>query len=333
MFRFEHPTAIAGLLIIAILVVLYLYIQKKEQQRTSKLGETNTISRLFTFRNTISLQTTTLLLSLGILALTISMMNPQWGFHTKKVESNATDIYLAIDLSNSMNAADISPSRLEKAKRIAESIVQQRHGDRIGLILFAESAFLQMPLTNDYATAEMFIRSAKTDLITSQGTSISNAIEVAIRSHRSEDATQKALIIISDGEDHEEGIDDAVKNAVKEGWLISTIAVGTQEGGFIPVNDGGRETYIMDIQGNPVKTALNVDALKHISEIGNGKFFSSDQFTIAQDMSNFLDKMDKRMTEIKAYTEYNSFYGYFLVIGILLLIAVFYSSYNFKPQA
>ena len=105
------------------------------------------------------------------------------GFSYQKVESNATDIYLAIDLSNSMNAADISPSRLEKAKRIiAESIVQQRHGDRIGLILFAESAFLQMPLTNDYATAEMFIRSAKTDLITSQGTSISNAIEVAIRS-------------------------------------------------------------------------------------------------------------------------------------------------------
>ncbi|MBL0099900.1 MAG: VWA domain-containing protein [Saprospiraceae bacterium] len=272
-----------------------------------------------------------MVLTIGaILCLIIAAANPQYGLKKDKVKVNKSDIFIALDISNSMNATDISPSRLEKSKRFASQLIESRKGDQLGLILFAGGAYLQMPLTIDYAAADLFARSANTDMAGSQGTAIGEAIDLAMRSAK--EKNQRALIIISDGEDHDEDAIQMAEKATEAGWSVFTVGAGTPEGGYIPVINAGREEFKMDDEGNPVKTVLNKDLLQKIADAGKGQFYLLNDKTtdIISDLNTKIDQLQKHAVEVRSYSEYRSFYQYFLIAGIFLLLISYFMVSNPK---
>lgn len=328
MFRFEEPSAFYLLLLIPVLGGIYLLSKKNLQKRIIQFGQPALISKLI---NGHFSENNVLVLTIGaILCLIIAAANPQYGLKKDKVKVNKSDIFIALDISNSMNATDISPSRLEKLKRFASQLIESRKGDQLGLILFAGGAYLQMPLTLDYAAADLFARSANTDMAGSQGTAIGDAIDLAMRSAK--EKNQRALIIISDGEDHDEDAIQMAEKATEAGWSVFTVGAGTPEGGYIPVINAGREEFKMDDEGNPVKTVLNKDLLQKIADAGKGQFYLLNDKTtdIISDLNTKIDQLQKHAVEVRSYSEYRSFYQYFLIAGIFLLLISYFMVSNPK---
>ena len=328
MFRFEEPSAFYLLLLIPVLGGIYLLSKKNLQKRIIQFGQPALISKLI---NGHFSENNVLALTIGaILCLIIAAANPQYGLKKDKVKVNKSDIFIALDISNSMNATDISPSRLEKSKRFASQLIESRKGDQLGLILFAGGAYLQMPLTLDYAAADLFARSANTDMAGSQGTAIGEAIDLAMRSAK--EKNQRALIIISDGEDHDEDAIQMAEKATEAGWSVFTVGAGTPEGGYIPVINAGREEFKMDDEGNPVKTVLNKDLLQKIADAGKGQFYLLNDKTtdIISDLNTKIDQLQKHAVEVRSYSEYRSFYQYFLIAGICLLLISYFMVSNPK---
>lgn len=328
MFRFEEPSAFYLLLLIPVLGGIYLLSKKNLQKRIIQFGQPALISKLI---NGHFSENNVLALTIGaILCLIIAAANPQYGLKKDKVKVNKSDIFIALDISNSMNATDISPSRLEKLKRFASQLIESRKGDQLGLILFAGGAYLQMPLTLDYAAADLFARSANTDMAGSQGTAIGEAIDLAMRSAK--EKNQRALIIISDGEDHDEDAIQMAEKATEAGWSVFTVGAGTPEGGYIPVINAGREEFKMDDEGNPVKTVLNKDLLQKIADAGKGQFYLLNDKTtdIISDLNTKIDQLQKHAVEVRSYSEYRSFYQYFLIAGIFLLLISYFMVSNPK---
>lgn len=323
MFRFENADYFYLFGILPVVVAIWYYSKYQLQQRINAFGNDQLINRLR--KGKVKNISGLLLLLLTLSLLILASVNPQYGLKKEKMKVEKSDIFIALDISASMNATDISPSRLEKSKRFVQQLIEARKGDQLGLIYFAGGAYLQMPLTTDYAAAELFARSATTDMAGTQGTAVGEAIDLAMRSIK--EKNQRALIIISDGEDHDS---DAVKMALKaadNGWNIFTVGAGTVEGGFVPVLNEGREEYKMDEEGNPIKSALNQDLLKDIAENGKGTFYllENDAETIISDINTQLDKMQKRAVEIKSFTEYRSFYQYFLCGAVILVLINFFT--------
>ena len=322
MFRFEDTSAFYLLALIPGVVLLFLWMNRKRKHDIRAFGEVNLVGRLL--RGKIPSFLKIVLFSIAVLFLILSALNPQWGLKKEKVKVEKSDIFFALDISASMNAQDISPSRLEKSKRFIEQLINERKGDQLGLILFAGGAYLQMPLTADYAAAQLFVRSASSEMAGTQGTAIGESIDLAMRSIK--EKNQRALIILSDGEDHDEEAVNMAGKAAENGWNVFTIGVGSAEGSFVPVMNDGREEYKMDEEGNPVKSVLNQNLLKEIAENGKGSYYllGNENTDIITDLNTQLDKMQKRAVEVKSFTEYRSFYQYFLGIGIIILLIDFF---------
>ncbi|MFZ1561927.1 MAG: VWA domain-containing protein [Saprospiraceae bacterium] len=322
MFRFEDTSAFYLLALIPGVVLLFLWMNRKRKHDIRAFGEVNLVSRLL--RGKIPSFLKIVLFSIAVLFLILSALNPQWGLKKEKVKVEKSDIFFALDISASMNAQDISPSRLEKSKRFIEQLINERKGDQLGLILFAGGAYLQMPLTADYAAAQLFVRSASSEMAGTQGTAIGESIDLAMRSIK--EKNQRALIILSDGEDHDEEAVNMAGKAAENGWNVFTIGVGSAEGSFVPVMNDGREEYKMDEEGNPVKSVLNQNLLKEIAENGKGSYYllGNENTDMITDLNTQLDKMQKRAVEVKSFTEYRSFYQYFLGIGIIILLIEFF---------
>ncbi|MBP6238214.1 MAG: VWA domain-containing protein [Saprospiraceae bacterium] len=322
MFRFEDTSAFYLLALIPGVVLLFLWMNRKRKHDIRAFGEVNLVGRLL--RGKIPSFLKIVLFSIAVLFLILSALNPQWGLKKEKVKVEKSDIFFALDISASMNAQDISPSRLEKSKRFIEQLINERKGDQLGLILFAGGAYLQMPLTADYAAAQLFVRSASSEMAGTQGTAIGESIDLAMRSIK--EKNQRALIILSDGEDHDEEAVNMAGKAAENGWNVFTIGVGSAEGSFVPVMNDGREEYKMDEEGNPVKSVLNQNLLKEIAENGKGSYYllGNENTDIITDLNTQLDKMQKRAVEVKSFTEYRSFYQYFLGIGIIILLIEFF---------
>jgi Ca-activated chloride channel homolog len=322
MFRFEDSSAFYLLALIPVMGLLFLWTKKRLQSRISSFGQTKLVSRLT--KGATSTTKKMVLFLIAMLFLILAAVNPQWGLKKEKVKVEKSDIFFALDISASMNAQDISPSRLEKSKRFIEQLIQDRKGDQLGLILFAGGAYLQMPLTSDYAAAQLFVRSANSDMAGTQGTAIGESIDLAMRSIK--EKNQRALIILSDGEDHDEDAVNMAEKAAENGWNVFTVGVGSVEGGFVPVINDGREEYKMDEEGNPVKSVLNQSLLTEIAENGKGTYYllGNENTDIITDLNTQLDKMQKRAVEVKSFTEYRSFYQYFLGIAIIFLLVDFF---------
>ena len=232
------------------------------------------------------------------------------------------DIVFAVDVSKSMLAEDIAPNRLEKAKRLVSEIINQLASDRIGIIAYAGQAFPQLPITTDYGAAKMFLQSMNTDMLTSQGTAINEAIELATTFYDDEEQTNRVLFIISDGEDHsEDSTMSAVEEAVDEGITIYTIGVGSEKGSVIPIKRNGvMESLKKDAQGLVVITKLNEEVLTEISNEGNGAYIDGSNTDAAVEfIKEELLQMDKKEFEAKQFAEYKDQFQWFLGAGLLFL--------------
>lgn len=321
--RFEHPEYLYWLLIIPILIAIYIVVKIINKRQLRKLAESNFVKYLMPLLSTSRSNTKFVLFIMVIVLSILACANLQTGSKMEEVKREGIDIFLCVDISNSMNAEDIVPNRLERSKQAINNIINKLNGDRIGLIVFAGNAYIQLPITTDYAAAKMFLSTIDSNLIPSQGTEIGAAINLAARSFGNSE-NGKAIIIISDGEDHENG--DAVKaaqEAIKSGIKIYTIGMGLEEGVPIPIyNQYGKRTgYKKDREGNIVITKLDDNMLRQIAEIGNGIYRRASNSNVGlNDIFDEINKAEKTEIETKVFTDYDDQFQWFLGAAIILLI-------------
>jgi len=327
MFRFENIQSLPFLLVVPILFLgFYLFLRLKKA-RLSKFGDEKIIHRLFPDWSSSKEWLKAALFALSVGFTIVAFANPQWGSRKQKVKAKSSDIIIALDISQSMMATDLSPNRMEKAKRFTSQLIKNLKGERIGLIFFAGSAYLQMPLTNDYSAAELFVKSANPKQAGTQGTAVAEAIDLAQTIFSNDSPYQKALVLITDGENHESEAIDAAKTASQNGTFVFTVGVGTQEGAMVPFEENGRTTYKKDRSGNAVKSRLNVPLLQDIAAAANGEFYLlSDEFKMIKKLSNDLEKIEKQEVEQRSFTDFNSYFQYFLFLGLFLLVIEYFIS-------
>ncbi len=332
MFQFQEVQYIYLLPLVLLLVGLFYLLQIWRKQSLKRLADAGLMERL-THVNINKVPWLKFgLFAVGSIFCLIALANPQWGSKQQRVKAKSSDIVIALDISESMLARDILPNRMERAKKFAERLINSLKGERIGLISFAGNAYLQMPLTSDYAAAEIFAKSANPSQAGTQGTAIADAIELASSIFSDEGPYQKALIIITDGENHDSEAIEMAQQAASNGTFIFTIGVGTTEGELIPVEVNGRQQYKADSNGNPVKTALNKSMIEELAKAGNGKaYFLSQANNIVGDIKSAIAKMEKKEVQQSSFTDYKSYFQYFLVIGIILFILYFLNRGN-EPQ-
>jgi Ca-activated chloride channel family protein len=254
--------------------------------------------------------------------LILAFANPQVGTKMAEVKQTGIDVYILLDVSRSMQAEDIKPNRLEKAKYQISNLIQKLRGDRIGLIVFAGDAYIQFPLTTDYSAANLFLSAVDFNSVPQQGTAIASAINMAVKSFDSA-ATDKAIILITDGEDHEGDIDNAVENATDKNIKIYTIGLGSPDGVPIPIYDknGNQVGFKKDNSGQIVLTKLDESILKEIAEKGNGKYYRGNNYEDYLDkIYSDLSKLNQAEFGVKKVTDYEDRFYYFLAPAILLLI-------------
>ncbi len=315
MFRFEDPAYLWLLLVLPLLVIIYMVAMRRRTVKLRKFGDAALISDLMPDASKARPALKFGLL-LGALALAIIMLaRPQMGSKISHDTRNGIEAIIAIDISNSMLAQDVVPSRLEKSKMLVENLVDRFTKDRIGLVVYAGDAFVQLPITTDYVSAKMFLHDISPALISTQGTDIARAISVSMNSFTQQKDMGKAIILITDGEDHEGGALEAAREAKKKGINVFILGVGSASGAPIPQGNGD---YLKDNTGNVVMSALNENMCKDIAKAGNGTYIHVDNTSDAQDKLNMeLEKLQKGETDNVIYSEYNE---QFQAIGILVLI-------------
>ena len=311
------------LLIIPVLVLFYalLYLWKKRKQR--EFAHPAMLERLSPERSWFKPALKFGLLLMVLTALVLALVNPKIGTKMETVTREGVDIVFAIDVSKSMEAEDIAPNRLEKSKQLVTQILNNLGSDRVGIIAYAGSAFPQLPITTDYAAARMFLQAMNTDMVSSQGTAIKDAIELAKTFYNPDEPTSKVLFIISDGEDHSGEVEAIAKEAAAQGIRIFTIGVGTERGGPIPIKRGGiTQSYKKDLNGETVITRMDEKILKEIAATTNGEYVHGNVTAqVTEKVSDFLSNLDKTEFEARQFAEYQSQFQWFLGFAILLLLA------------
>jgi len=308
--------------IIPIMILIFAVVQLWKKRTQRKFAEISLLKRLTPSKSNYKATLKLIFLLFGLSFLILGLVNPKIGTKLETVKREGVDIVFAVDVSKSMLAEDIAPNRLEKAKRLVSEIINQLASDRIGIIAYAGQAFPQLPITTDYGAAKMFLQSMTTDMLSSQGTAISEAIELASTYYDDEEQTNRVLFIVSDGEDHSESsILDAVDMAVEEGIKVFTIGVGKSKGGPIPIKRNGVvESLKKDARGEVVITKLNEEILEDIADQGNGEYINGANTDEAVEfIKEQLDQMDKKEFEAKQFAEYKDQFQWFLGIGLLFL--------------
>ncbi len=321
MFRFEHAYHLYILLGLIPLIAIFYLARYLYRRQINQIGDDRLIDRLTHGVSANRRKWSWIMAVLIFALLIISWSNPQWGLKREKIKRTSTDIFLALDISTSMYCEDIAPNRLEQARKFALELIDKLRGERIGLILFAGNAYLQMPLTSDYAAAEIFIRSASPSLATSQGTALGDAIRTAREGFPKEGKYHRTLILITDGEDHDVDALEMAKEAHDEGMLIFTIGVGTADGSFIPISTRGSQDWKRDEAGQPVRTSLNETLLQELAEQGGGVYYylnGTDR--IIDDLDQRVERLEKETFEEQSFAEYESYYQVFLGLGILAFL-------------
>lgn len=322
MYVLEEKIYFYLLTIIPLVVLLFLFLQLWKKRTQKKFADTPLLKRLSPDTSTFKPLLKLITLLLAFTCMAFALVNPKIGTTLETVKREGVDIVFAVDVSKSMLAEDITPNRLEKAKRLISEVIDQLAGDRIGIIAYAGEAFPQLPITTDYAAAKMFLRGMNTDMLSSQGTAIGDAINMAQDYFNDEEQTNKILVIVSDGEDHEKSIDRAIDEIKQKGIRIVTIGVGTPKGGPIPIKRNGiTETYKKDRQGEVVITKLDEDTLKEIAKESNGEYIDGRNTSeVVSFMKDYLGQMDKKEYETKQFADYKSQFQWFLGAAILFLI-------------
>tara|TARA_B110000091_G_scaffold20802_1_gene19636 strand:- start:322 stop:1356 length:1035 start_codon:yes stop_codon:yes gene_type:complete len=322
MYQLERPIffyllfAIVGLMVVFLLV----FIWKKHTQK--KFAHSKALILLSPNRSFFKSWIKVIILSLAIASLTLALVNPKIGTKTETISRAGVDVVFALDVSKSMLAEDIAPNRLDKSKQLITQIINSLGGDRVGIIGYAGSAFPQVPITTDFSTTKLFLNSMDTDMVSSQGTAITEAIKMAETYYNDEDQVNKVLFIISDGEDHEGNISEIVNEAANLGIRIYTIGVGTKKGGSIPIKRNGILQYYKRDQNNQqVITRLDAEKLIEIATKGNGKYIDGSNTNEAvKQVTTILNGMNQKEFETKQFTDFKDRFQWFLGLAILLLV-------------
>lgn len=328
MFRFEHPgflwlSALAMVLLVVFYIRRYLLSQDWNHWGSAasnlKVANGQRLKPQWMWMGLVS-----------FLLFTVAAANPQWGYRSVAVESKSADIYLAMDISNSMLAEDMPPSRLDKAKRIAMDISTRFRSDRVGLILFAGNAYMQSPLTTDWHAIQLFLNAAHPDQAGTQGTAIGEAIRLVLNTKGKEESSQGAIIILTDGEDHDSDAPEAIAEAAEAGWLTCIVGVGTEAGSTIPIESDGQKYTKRDQNGQPVLTKLNRALMMELAEKGNGKYLdATDSQSLIPKIEEAIAGLERTQLEKRSFTEHKSYFQWFLLPGLLLLLLLVRVNYKF----
>ncbi|MDR3267184.1 MAG: VWA domain-containing protein [Tannerella sp.] len=318
MFRFAHPEFLYLLLIIPLLAVFYLYIAKARKKAVKKYGSPDLLSTLMPESSSKRKTLKYFLFLVALTSILFIIAGPQFGLKLETVKRQGIEVMVCLDVSNSMLAEDISPNRLEKAKQMLSRLTDDLNNDKMGLIVFAGEAFTQLPITSDYISAKMFLSSINPSMVSTQGTAIEAAINLAMRSFTPDEKTSKAIILITDGETHEGDAVQAAKNAAEAGIKVNIVGIGLPKGVPIPIN---RNDYMRDNQGNVVVTQLNEAMCQEIAKAGNGLYVRADNTNGAlKALQNELDKMSKSDVESQVYSEYDEQFPTIAWIALMLLV-------------
>ena len=319
MFRFGNPLYLYGLLLIPLLVLIYFYTQHLRKKRLRAYGDPALLKSLMLdvsrFRPEVKFW-----LMLTAWALLVCMMaRPQFGTRIDTTKRTGIEAIIAMDISNSMLSQDVVPSRLDKSKLMVSQLVDKMESDKVGLVIFAGEAFTQLPITSDYVSAKMFLDGISPGLISVQGTNIKAAIDLAAKSFTPEEGIGRAVIVITDGEDHEPGALEAARELAKRGIKLYVLGVGSPTGAPIPIP--GTSEYRRDEQGQVVVTQLNEEMCRELAKAGNGVYIHVDNTNAAQRMvETELDKLAKKESEISVYSEFDEQFQAVALLALLLLI-------------
>ena len=322
MFQLEEDIWFWLLLIPLGMLLLFLWTQLWKKRTKRKFSDLKLLKRLSPDQSLFKSVLKFITLSLGFICLIIALVNPKIGTSLQTVKREGVDIVFAIDVSKSMLAEDIAPNRLEKAKQLTTQIINNLVSDRVGIIAYAAKAVPQLPITTDYSAAKMFLQNMNTDMLSSQGTAIDEAIQLSRSYYNDEEQTNRVLVIISDGEDHNNLSLDVAEAAAKEGIKIFTIGVGTEKGGPIPIKRNGIVmSYKKDQNDATVITKLNKKTLSEIADEANGRYVDGKNTSdVIETVGEILNKIDKKEFEAKEFAEFKDQFQWFLGLGLFFLI-------------
>ncbi|RZK79234.1 MAG: VWA domain-containing protein [Pedobacter sp.] len=328
MLRFEYIEFLWALALIPFMVLGFILIKRWKTRALKSLGNQKTIKTIIP---EVSFSRPIIKFVVFIIAFTlliIGIANPQIGTKVEEARRSGSDIMILMDVSNSMLAGDLAPSRLENAKRAVSQMIDNLHNDRIGIIIFAGEAYVQLPITTDHSAAKLFLNNISTDIVPTQGTAIGAAIDMGMKSFDLVNGTTKAMIIMTDGENHEDNAVEAAKNANSKGVAIHVIGLGTPEGAPMPIyQDGNPIGFRTDEKGETVLSKLNEEMCKEIAAAGDGAYVratnANSGLGIVMDQ---VGKMEKKTYDSKVFKNYEDRFQFFLGLALLLLIAEFFIS-------
>ncbi len=319
MLRFEDPIYFWLLLLIPFLALIRLYGIVKRKQKLKKLGDPMLLKLLMPEVSRYRPEVKFWLLQAALALLIVMLARPQMGTKVSNEKRQGIETLIALDISNSMLAEDVSPSRLDKSKMLVENLVDHFTNDKIGLVVFAGDAFVQLPITSDYVSAKMFLQNTDPSLIASQGTDIAQAIRLSMNSFTQDTKTGKAIILITDGEDHQGGAEEAAKEAKAKGIKVFILGIGSTKGAPIPLGGGD---YMKDRQGQTVMTAVNEDMCRRVAAAGSGTYIHVDNTSDAEKvLDNEIGKMQKGELNSVIYSDYDEQFQAFAILALILLVA------------
>lgn len=318
MFKFAHPNALFLYILLLMVAVVYFVARSRRKKALSRYGNPELLSEMMSEVSTSRPALKFWLTFTALCFMVLLLARPQFGTKKETVTRQGIETVIALDISNSMLAEDVAPNRLEKSKNIISKLVEGFADDKVGLIVFAGDAFIQLPITSDFISAKIFLESIDPGLIARQGTNIKAAIDMATRSFTPKEGVGKAIIIITDGENHEGGAMEAAKSAAEKGMMVYVMGVGSPEGAPIPVGSG---EYRRDKKGNVIVTRLNEQMCQEIAAAGNGMYIRIDNTNNAQRiLQKEIDKLAKADIETTTYSEYDEQFAVMAWIAFVLLL-------------
>lgn len=320
MFRFGEPIYLYFLLIIPFLVVFYIYTNYRRRKKLRQYGDPELMAHLMPNVSKYRPDVKFWLVTAALVMVIFMLARPQFGSKMETVKRQGVETVVALDISNSMLAQDVTPSRLEKSKKLVSRLVETFNNDKVAMIVFAGEAFTQLPITSDYISAKMFLETISPSLITTQGTDIRGAIDLAMKSFTPNEGVGRAIVLITDGENHEGGAVEAAQQAAEKGVRVFVLGVGSPDGSPIPVE--GTNDFRRDKDGNVVVTKLNEQMCQEIAKAGNGMYVRVDNTNNAERALNAeIDKLAKADVETQVYTEFDEQFDVLAWLALILLAA------------
>ena len=319
MFRFEEPLYLYLLLLVPVLAAVHYATDYHRRKRLRRYGDVALLKELMPDVSAVRREAKAWLMLAAWALLVFTLARPQFGTKVDTRKRQGIEAIIAMDISNSMLAEDVTPNRLEKSKMLVSSIVDQMTDDKIGLIVYAGEAYTQLPITSDYVSAKMFLETIQPSLISTQGTDIKQALDLAMKSFTPDDKASKAVFVITDGEDNEGGAVEMARAAAEKGIKVYVLGIGSPQGAPIPMP--GSTQYITDNGGNVVVSKLNEQMCREIAAAGQGAYIYVDNSSSAKEkLSGYVDKLAKTEMESTVYSEYDEQFQAVALLALLLLV-------------